>query len=191
MLDRGLDALNQGPWLRGRVAGHMGRPGTGHQRTDIELRLRVPIRRRLAFRIRGGGGRHLPAGHAIDGIVQHENGHVDIATGGMNKVIAADTDAVSVAGKYDHIESGVGDLESGGGCNGASMQGVHDIGINEYRRPAGTADTRYQAESVENIKTVHGPQESVQHGAMTATGAKNGWQRTFTYIFFSNGMHGA
>ena len=81
----------------------------------------------MAIERRGGQGavrrgrRILPAGHAVDAVVDDDGGQVDVAAGRVDEVIAADGGGVAVAHDHDHLQLGVGQLHPGGEGQGPAV----------------------------------------------------------------------
>ena len=98
----------------GRAAGDERGSRGARQLADVEGRLGVAVRARLGdvALVRGRAG--LPAGHAVDGVVEHQRREVDVAAGGMDEMVAADGGAVAVAHDDHHVQRWVGHLGAGG-----------------------------------------------------------------------------
>ena len=83
------------------------------------------------------GGRHLPARHAIDGIVHEEDGDLFAAIGGVHDFGGADRREVAVSLIGDHDLVGTGALDGGGAGGRASVGDLHiahiEIVIGEHR----------------------------------------------------------
>ena len=77
-------------------------------------RMPVPPGESFVVPVGLGGRRRLALGHAVDVVVHHDVGQVDVAPAGVQEVVAADRVAVAVAAGDEHREIGPRDLESGG-----------------------------------------------------------------------------
>ena len=75
----------------------------------------------------GRSGRGLAAGHRIDQVIHADDFQIDVAAGGMDQMIAADSREVAVAGINHDVQLRVGELQSGGEWDGAPMRGVERV----------------------------------------------------------------
>ena len=71
------------------------------------------------------GGRHLPAGHAIDRIVDEEDADFFSAIGGVHDFRRADRGQVSIALIGDHDLVRTGPLQAGGRGGSAAVRNLH------------------------------------------------------------------
>ena len=55
----------------------------------------------------------MPAGHAAVEVVDHDGGHVHIAPGSVDQMVAADGDAVAAAHKGEDVHLWIGQLDAG------------------------------------------------------------------------------
>ena len=75
-----------------------------------------------------GGGGHLAAGHAVNGVVDKDEVHIfSPLCGGVDNLGGADGSQVAVAliGEYQSI--GVCPLHAGGNCGSAAVGGLQHI----------------------------------------------------------------
>ena len=85
-------------------------------------------------------GRGLAAGHAVDEVVDADDGQVHVAAGGVDEVVAADGDQVAVAGEDDDLQLRVGQLQPGGKGDGAAVGRVERVELQVAGDAAGAAD---------------------------------------------------
>src|SRR6266511_3559548 len=128
-----LDRQRRGP------AGHKGRARRGHEATGIEAGLPRSARR---------GRRGLPAGHAVDLVVQEEAGEVHVAPRGVNKVIPTDREAIAVAGDDDDREVRPRELQPSGEREGSPVRRMHGGPIDVSDETARAPDARDEGEPV-------------------------------------------
>ncbi len=81
-------------------------PAAARQRAGVERGFGIAQRGGRREHALGGGGRDLAAGHAVDLVVEHQAGHLQVATAGVDQVVAADRQAVAVAADHDHVQVG-------------------------------------------------------------------------------------
>ena len=122
--------------------GHESRPGGKRETHRAHGLVKRPAG--CAFRDHAelGGGRGLPLGESVHAVVEKQDVDVNVATQDMKKVVAADAEAVAIAGHEPQREFRAGDLESGRKGRGAPVDGVHPIGVHVVRKAARTADSR-------------------------------------------------
>ena len=75
------------------------------------------------------GGRHLAAGHAVDGIVDEDDGDILAAAGGVHDLGHADRGQVAVALVGEDDPVGQDALDAGGHGRGAAVRGFDEIGV--------------------------------------------------------------
>ena len=88
------------------------------------------------------GGRILALRQAVDFVVEQQNLDVHVPPQGVDQVVAADREAVAVAGDDPHLQVGVGEPQAGGERRGAAVDGVEAVGVHVVREAAGAADAR-------------------------------------------------
>ena len=128
--------------------GNVGIDGTGKEiaaGTETELSgaegvLDRSPGRRLGDESAVGGGGVLTFGEAVDFVVEEDDVEVDVAAHRVDEVVAADSEAVAVAGDVPDGEVGTCGLESGGNGEAATMNGVHAIGLQIVGHTAGASD---------------------------------------------------
>src|SRR5208283_504015 len=95
------------------------------------------------------GGGDLAARHSVDPVVHTEDGHGDVAAGGVDQVVAADGGQVAVAAHHHDVLPGHGRLDAGGKGDRTPVGGVQDVGVEAGAGdPGGTADPRDEDEVV-------------------------------------------
>ena len=82
----------------------------------------------------------LALGQAVDAVVEQQDFHVDVSADDVHEVIAADGQAVAVAGDHPDVEIGAGEFQAGGEGRRAAVDGVEAVGVHVVREPAGAAD---------------------------------------------------
>ena len=102
---------------RGKHLGHVQREAFVHRPPS-------PGRSRAALADQRGG-RHLPAGHAIDRVVDEEDADLFSAIGGVDDFRGADRGQVSVALIGDHDLVGTGALQASRGGRSAAVRDLH------------------------------------------------------------------
>ena len=120
--------------------GDIGRSGGEHQLQGIEGRLDRSGWGRPAPKARRRGGGVLAGGQAVDPVVVQYQGDIDVPLGGKDEMLQPLGQAVSVPGKADHLQIGIGNLDRRGHRYGPSMNGieavyievVHDLGVAAY-----------------------------------------------------------
>ena len=96
---------------------------------------------RLADEATGAGGRVLPLGQTVDTVVEQNHVQVDVTTVGMDEVVTADSQSVTVARHLPYGQVGVGNLGTCGYGGSTAVDGVHAVGGHIVRQTAGAADT--------------------------------------------------
>src|SRR5207249_10203359 len=79
---------------------------------------------------------------AVDAVVEQDNRDVDVAAQRVQKVVAADTEAVAVAGDDEDLEVTARCLEAGGYRRRAAVDAVEAVSVHVIRQAAGAADAR-------------------------------------------------
>lgn len=139
---------------------------------------------------RGRGGRALAAGHAVDVVAHHDDGHVHVALGRVDEVVAAYAGAVAVAGEDDDGLVGVHGLEALSLGKRAAVQGVQAVEVQVDRGPGGAADAADAGHVlVGELELVYRPDEAVDHDAVSAAGAEDEGQGLLPYVFFRDAVH--
>ncbi len=173
MGDALADEVLHGRHLRGEVPPHEARPGGLGQGAGIEARLVVALGRGGGEPLLGGGGGDLAPGHAIDLVVEHDAGEVQVAAAGMDQVVAPDGQAVPVPGDHDHLQVRPGQLQPRGESQGPAVGHVQGIGVNIGGQPARAADAGDHRQPVlADAQLVHRPQQRAQRDAVPAAGTE-------------------
>ena len=134
VLHAALDQLGQVADIAAVTACDVGGPvhdGTGD---GVNRGLNAAERGALGAHAVAAGGRNLASGEAIDLVVHHDVGQVDVATGGVSEVVAADAVAIAVPAGDEYGEVVVGELGASGDSQGAAVEGVHPVGIEVARQ---------------------------------------------------------
>ena len=82
----------------------------------------------------------LPFGQAVDTVVEQNHVQVDVATVGMDEVVASDSQSVAVTAHLPYREVGVGHLATCGNGGCASVDGVHAVGGHVVGQTTATSD---------------------------------------------------
>ena len=88
------------------------------------------------------GRRVLALGQPVDLVVEQQDREVDVAAQGVDEVVAADRQAVAVAGDDPHVEVGPGHGQAGGDGRRPAVDRVHAVGVHVVREAARAADAR-------------------------------------------------
>jgi hypothetical protein len=116
----------------------------------------------------------LPAGHAVDVVVQDHGRDPDVAPGGVNQVVAADGQGVAVAHQRDDVELGVGHLDARGEAERPPVGGVHGVEVHVHGQPPGAADARDHDHVVlGDAERVDGADQGAEHDAVPAARAQD------------------
>jgi hypothetical protein len=140
------DELGQVVGLAGEAAGHeAGAQGHGHgQRPegggDDALGLGLGDVSGL------GGGAGLALGEAVNLVVVHDEGEVNVAADGGEEVVAALAIGAAVAALHDHGEPGVGEFRSRGHGQGPAVDAVEAVRVRVARDAAGAPDPGDEAD---------------------------------------------
>ena len=91
-------------------------------------------------------GEHLTGRQAINLVVHHDVGQIDVAAHGVNEMVAADAETVAVAAGADDFQLVVAQLDAGGHRQRAAVQRVHAVGVDVARQVGGAADAADDAD---------------------------------------------
>ncbi len=91
----------------------------------------------------------MPSRHPIVEIVDANDGHVNVAPGSVDEVIAADSDEIAVAAKDHHLELRVGQLEPGGEGDSPPVGGMKGIQLDIASHSPRAADARNDSHLVQ------------------------------------------
>src|SRR5207249_9909771 len=94
----------------------------------------------LALKAYGRRRRGLLFGQAIDKVVHDEIGHVDVLARAVIDVVAADGETVAVATEQEDVEIGPGEADAGRERDGAAVDVVHAVAVDEVRKARRTTD---------------------------------------------------
>ena len=119
----------------------VGIDGTSHERAPSPQRHRQRVKRgvnrphwrrlRDLASLRGGGV--LAFCQSVDPVVKHEDRQVDVASHGVDEVVAAYGQGVAVAGDDEHGQVRARDCDSCRDGRCAAMDGVHAVGAHVVR----------------------------------------------------------
>ena len=115
--------------------------GTEAKLCRVEWIFYRTVGRRLADETTWGGRRILTFGQAVDAVVQQNHVQVDVTAYGVDEVITADGQTVTVAGDLPYRQVGIGNLGTCRDGSSTSVDGLHRIRIHIIGQTAGAADT--------------------------------------------------
>ena len=124
--------------------GHEAGLGAQRQAERVEGVLERAERRRLGDLGHLRRRRVLALGETVDLVVEQQDGDVDVASQGVDQVVAADGEGVAVAGDDPHVEVRAGGGQAGGDGRGPAVDGVHPVGVHVVREPGGAPDARQE-----------------------------------------------
>ena len=116
--------------------------GAGAEREHgrVDRRVDRALRGRGRPRAEPRGRRVLPLGEAVDFVVEQQHLDVDVAPDRVQRVVAADRQAVAVAHHYPDVEVGVGELGARRDGGRAAVDRVEAVGRHIVREARGAAD---------------------------------------------------
>src|SRR5450755_2777595 len=94
----------------------------------------------LALEADGRSRRGLLLGQAIDEVVHDDVGQVDVLARAVVEMVAADAEAVAIAAEEEDVQVGPGQAHAAGERDGAPMDEVGAVAIDEIRKARGAAD---------------------------------------------------
>ncbi len=94
----------------------------------------------FGFEADGGGGRGLFFGEAVDEVVHDDVADADVFAGAMIEVVAADGVSIAVAAKGKDAEVGASEADARGKGDGAAVDEVGAVGVDEVGETGGAAD---------------------------------------------------
>ncbi len=100
----------------------------------------APVTSVLLLKPMRRGGRSLFLGQAVDPVVHDDVGHLDVLAGGVVEMVAADGKGVAVAAEDEDMQVRAAEGNAAGEGQGAAMDVMHAVGLDEIRKPAGAAD---------------------------------------------------
>ena len=115
-------------------------PAAEGERDGIDGRVDIAEGHALGLHADAAGGRGLPGGEAVDLVVHHDVGQVEVATHGVDEVAGADAEAVAVAARDQDGHGVVGELHAAGNGERPAVQRVHAVGVDEAGEVGGAAD---------------------------------------------------
>ena len=169
--------------MKGGGTGYKGRASAKSQGYGVELPVYATVGCGGGHDALAGKRRKLAAGHAVDAVVEHKNGEIDVAAAGVDEVVAADGQGVAVAHGHDDVEGGPGELDACGAGQSPSVHGVHAVEIHVPGDAGGTAYAGHHAQGgLGQIHGFHGAQQTVQNHAVAAARAPDMREKTFAQI---------
>ena len=158
---------------------------------DVEGGVGVAVGGGGCFGACWGAGGELPAGHAVDVVVHDDVGHVDVASTGVDEVVAADGGAVAVAADEDDVHFRFGHFYAGGKGGGSSVGGVQGAAVHVAGYSGCAADAGYDGGVVFfKMEGVHGADEPFHDDAVAAAGAPDVREFAGTDVLFVVEGHG-
>ena len=82
-----------------------------------------------------GGRGILPLGHTVNLVVEEHQIDVDVPADGVDEMVTADSQRVTVAAHLPDAEIRIGDLHSGRDRGGAAVDAVEPVGVHIVRKP--------------------------------------------------------
>ena len=125
----------------------------------------------LRHLVRQAGGSHLPAGHAVDGVVDEDDGDMFAARSRMHGLGHADGGKVAITLIGEHHVVRQHALDARGNRRGAAMRRLDHIAAEEVRSGDGAAHRRDADGAAFDIKLVDDLGDQTVHDAVRATRA--------------------
>ena len=110
------------------------------ERDRVERVIDRAGRRRRRARAERRRRRVLALGEAVDLVVEQDDLEIHVAPEHVDHVVAADRQAVAVAGDHPHVELGARDLEARRDRRRAAVDRVEAVRVHVVREPARAAD---------------------------------------------------
>ena len=123
----------------------------------------------LAFH---GGQTHLAAGHAEVGVVDHDDGDVLTAVGGVEGFGDADVVGVAVALVGDHQHVGIDPLHAGGYGAGAAVAAVQTVALQAGSQVGGAAHADGEDDVIHLVQLLQRLHDEAADDAVAAAGAE-------------------
>ena len=117
------------------------------------------------------GGRHLPAGHAVDAVVDEDHGDGLAAIGGVDDLGGADGGQVAIALVADHDAVRAAALDRGGDGRGAPVRHLDVADVEVVVGEDRAADRADQHRAVLHAELVDGLGQQLVDDAVAAAGA--------------------
>ena len=121
-----------------------------------------------------GRGRHLAAGHAVDGVVDEEDGDLFAAVGGVDDFGGADGGEIAVSLIGDDDAVGTGALDAGGRGGGAAVRDLHIAHVKIVIGENGAADGTDEDSSILQAEFLQCLGNQLVGDAVAAAGAVMG-----------------
>ena len=113
----------------------------GRQLSNGKGMFNVPIKRRCGQGAVGGCGRVLAAGHAVDTVVNHYSGEIQVPSRGMDEMVPADRRSIAITHDHDDLQFGVGKLYACGKGQGPAVSGMKGVEIYVYGNSSRAANS--------------------------------------------------
>src|SRR5437763_15805973 len=140
MIDGALDHREHGIDLSGVGARDEGGPGANELFHWIDRHVDRAGRVGFAFETDRRRGRGLLFGQAIDEVVHDEIDEVDVLARAVIEMVAADGETVAVATEQKDVQVGPGQTDTAGERNGATVNEVRAVAVDEIRKARRTTD---------------------------------------------------
>ena len=121
-------------------AGHERRLAADGDRQRMERVVDRAHRRALGLLAERRRGRILALGEAVNAVVEQHDVDIEVAADGVHQVVAADRQAVAVAGDDPHVQIGPHRLQPGRHRRGPAVDRVHAVRVHVVREAARAAD---------------------------------------------------
>ena len=82
----------------------------------------------------------MPFGQAVDAVVEEDDVDVNVTADGVQYVVAANGEAVAVAGDDPDLQVWIGDLQAGGQSGRSTVDAVDAVGVHIVGKSAGAAN---------------------------------------------------
>ena len=168
----GLEHLDGAGGVGGHRAGKEMAACAKAELSGAEGVLHRAVGRRLAHEATGRRGAVLALGEPVDAVVEQNHVQVDVPAVGMDEMVAADGQTVTVAAHLPHGEGRIGHLcACGDGCRTA-VDGVHAIGGHVVGQTAAASDAADDGDVLGcHAYFGHGLVQTCQEEVVAASGA--------------------
>ena len=155
------------------------------------LRQRTGVKGRLVITVWRGGGKAIMAGsrfnlatrHPVNFVVQHHAGEVEVAPTGVDKVIATNCQAVTIASDDYDLQVRTSQFQAGRKGQGPAVGNMESVGVNISAEPPGAANSANEGQLVlRNPEFIDSPEQRSQRYAMPATRAQKMREQVFPQI---------
>jgi len=179
-----LDERDRLGHVVGAAARGVGRARAEGEARNVERAVDVAVGRGGAELVARRRGRVLPARHAVDAVVKHDDREADVAPRRVDEVVAADGGHVAVAREDDDLELRPRELDARGKRDGAAVRRVDGVEVEIARRARRAADARDDDRLVAvESKVLDGLRHVAQDDSVAAAGAPDGGQMLRAHVF--------